>query len=173
MNKLIFVVLSFFLTLPLSGGTMLRVLRVGDHATLVVQGKGGESVLHLAGIEITDAAGAQELLRWSVGTSWVMVEAEPQQGQGFVYIYRSPDALFLNRELVNRGYARATLPTVAPQSYVPVTYLGELNPPAIRPATRTPKPATSATQSRTGKGTSRRSKASPARRGRSTADSGG
>jgi hypothetical protein len=171
MNKLIFVVLSFFITLPVAGGTMLRVVRVGEHATVVVQGKQGESVLRLAGIEITDAAGAQELLRWSVGTSWIMVETEPQQGDGFVYIYRSPDALFLNRELVNRGYARATLPTVAPATYVPVTYLGELNPPAIR--TMKMKAPKSATQSRTGKGTSRPSKASPARRGRSKAESGG
>jgi hypothetical protein len=154
MHRLIYITLiSIFLALPVSAGTMAHVLRIGEHATVIVEVNGREATYHLAGIEITNAPAAQELLRWSVGTSWVMLEPAPNAGEGFVYVYRSPDALFINRELVERGYARATLPAVAPASYVPVTYLGELNPPAI----------TSERARSSGKGTGRPSKASPAR----------
>ena len=149
----LFILTTLILALPASAGTMARVLRIGENATVIVEVNGRETAFRLAGIEITNAPAAQELLRWSVGTSWVMLEPAPSAGEGFVYIYRSPDALFINRELVERGYARATLPAVAPASYVPVTYLGELNPPAI----------TSGGARRSGKGTGRPSKASPAR----------
>jgi hypothetical protein len=142
---------------------MARVLRVGDNGTVVVQGKSGETVLHLAGIEITNGPAAQSLLRWCVGTSWVMVEAEPLAGEGFVYLYRSPDALFVNHELVERGYARATLPAVQPASHVPVTYLGELNPPSLQFG----RELKEASPPSSGSDTSLRSKASPARSSRS------
>lgn len=99
---------------------MRRVASVKDGRTLVLDG-GAE--VRLAGIEITDELRARDLLRWSVGTSWVMVE---EAGDG-VLVYRSPDALFVNRELVMRGYARATRPGIE-QEKIAATYLGIVDP---------------------------------------------
>jgi endonuclease YncB( thermonuclease family) len=164
--RYLLIFISLMVALPVSAGTMVRVLRVGDNGTVVVQGKGGETVLHLAGIEITEAAATQSLLRWCIGTSWVMVEAEPLADKNFVYLYRSPDALFVNHELVERGYARATLPAVQPASHVPVTYLGELNPPSLQIG----RELKEASPPSSGSDRSRRSKASPARPSRSRAN---
>lgn len=129
---------------------MLRVVRIGDNATVVVSRDGHETALKLAGIEITHPQAAQELLRWTITGAWIMVEPVSKEA---VFLYRSPDALFINRELVARGYARATMPGVEAVSHVTVTYLGESNPPDTR----------AAAQTSSGRRTSRRSKASPAR----------
>lgn len=114
---------------------MVRVTGVADGQTLVVD-RGGVAVqVKLAGLDIVDHAGARSLLRWTVGatagSSWVMLEE--QAGGGYL-VYRSPDALFVNRELVARGFARATLPAVEPQSNVVVTFLGTLYAPGPPPA---------------------------------------
>jgi len=129
---------------------MVRVTGVTDGQTLVVDRGGVVVPIKLAGLDIVDHAGARSLLRWTVGTSWVMLEEQP--GGGYL-VYRSPDALFVNRELVARGFARATLPAIEPQSHVVVTYLGTLYAPG-------PPPARSPAASGTG---SERSSRSPAR----------
>ena len=110
---------------------MVRVTGVVDGQTLVVD-RGGTAVpIKLAGLDIVDHNGARSLLRWTVGTSWVMLDE--LAGGGYL-VYRSPDALFINRELVARGFARATLPAIEPQPNVIVTYLGTLYAPGPPPA---------------------------------------
>ncbi len=110
---------------------MVRVTGVADGRTLVVD-RGGVAVqVKLAGLDVVDHNGARSLLRWTVGSSWVMLEE--QAGGGYL-VYRSPDALFVNRELVARGFARATLPAIEPQSNVVVTFLGTLYAPGPPPA---------------------------------------
>lgn len=101
---------------------MARVSAIKNGRTLIIDG-GAE--LRLAGIEITNDAAARELLRWSLGTSWVMVE---RMADGSALVYRSPDAMFINRELVLRGYAQATLPGIEPSDRINVTYLGVVDP---------------------------------------------
>jgi hypothetical protein len=110
-------------------GEMVRVTGVVDGRTLLA----GERRIALAGVKITDEASAKTLLEWTVLSRWVMVEAAPGGGH---LAYRSPDALFVNRELVVRGFARATLPELEPASTLIVTYLGTINPPDPSPASR-------------------------------------
>ena len=129
---------------------MVRVVGVTDGQTLVVDRAGVSVPIKLAGITVTDREGARSLLRWTVGTSWVMLEEQPGGGH---FVYRSPDALFVNRELVARGFARATLQAIEPQTHVVVTYLGTLYAPG-------PPAAKSPAASGTG---SERSSRSPAR----------
>lgn len=102
---------------------MVRVVHVQDARTIVVEDRGTRSTVTLAGIEITDPVGARTLLEWTLASSFVMVEARP----GGFLVYRSPDVLMINRELVLRGYARATLTEVLPPQHVAVTFLGTLD----------------------------------------------
>jgi len=133
---------------------MVRVTAIEDSRTITIDHNGTLQKIRLAGVEITDDPRALDLLRWTLDARWVMLE---RTSNGEHLVWRSPDALFVNRELVLRGYARATLAAVAPESTLVVTYLGEYNPIAKR---ATP----SATERRIYSGTRPRS---PARRSRS------
>ena len=97
---------------------MVRVVRIADASTIVVERDRVQSLVQLAGIEITDRDNAIAFLTWTIGSSWVMID----NGQ----VYRSPDALLINAELVKKGYARFTSP-VAPGDHTPIVYLGELD----------------------------------------------
>jgi hypothetical protein len=121
-----FSLFSFLLVLPLEAG-MVRVVGVADGQTLIVERGGVATNVKLAGIETTDDAGARALLQWTLVGSWVLLEE--QQGGGAL-VYKSPDALFVNRELVLRGLARATLPSIEPARHVVVTFLGVIKSPA-------------------------------------------
>ncbi|MDQ3281260.1 MAG: hypothetical protein M3Q69_07585 [Acidobacteriota bacterium] len=163
MHKQIAIILAtFFLSIRAHAG-MVRVVTVENGNTITVEREGVRSSVTLAGITITDEAAAKSLLEWTITATWVM--AEPVRGGAF--IYRSPDALFLNRELVTRGFARATMHGIEPESHVPVTYLGTLNLPA--PPLVTPPRARTAPEPPRGSGsaTRRRSQASPSPRARS------
>ncbi len=131
---------------------MLHVISVQDGHTLVVERGGRQESIRLAGVEIVDEAGARELLRWTAGSAWIM--AEPA-GDGW-HVWRTPDALDLNAELVLRGFARAIRPGIAPRPQAMVTYLGEINLPP-REKVNAPSPPQS------GSGTSRRSSAKQTR----------
>ena len=109
---------------------MVRVVSVDDARTLTVEHGGKREQIQLAGVEILDSQQAAQLLRWTVGSAWVL--AEPHPGGGCL-VYRSPDALFVNRELVVRGYARATAFGIEPESNLRVTYLGQVEAPVISP----------------------------------------
>lgn len=130
MKIIITAVLSFLISRQMDAA-MVRVLEVQDGRTVVVESNGQRETIRLAGVSIVDEASAATLLRWTVGTSWIL--AEPQPG-GEHFVFRSPDALFVNRELVLRGYARATQHGIEPESNLRVTYLGEVDPAADRPS---------------------------------------
>ncbi len=144
MKKLILILISIFV-FPVDGA-MVRVVDVRDARTLVIERNGARETVSLAGVAIVDEQRATDLLRWNVVSTWVMVE--PHASGGYL-VFRSPDALFINRELVLRGYARATEFGIEPDRNLAVTYLGTLDPPRIT----SPSPGTSS-------GTSRRSTAS-------------
>ena len=162
-KSILFSLITLVVSLRLDAA-MVRVTGVTDGQTLVVE-RGGVAVpVKLAGIQVVDHEGARSLLRWTIGSSWVMLEEQPDGG---CFVYRSPDALFLNRELVARGFARATLPAIEPPTHVVVTYLGTLYAPGPPPA-RTPATARNPTASGTGSARTSRSPArpSPSRRRR-------
>jgi hypothetical protein len=125
----IVLIFSFVVALR-ADAAMVRVVAVLDGRTLAVERAGVREQLTLAGVAIADEKGARTMLEWTLVSRWISLEEAP----GGVLAYRSPDALFVNRELVLRGYARATLPVVEPQTHVPVTYLGTLDLPGPRPA---------------------------------------
>ena len=139
---------------------MVRVVAIEDGRTIVVERAGVRETVRLAGVTITDDARARELLRWTAGEAWVMLEAA---AGGEFLVYRSPDALMLNRELVARGFARATLPGVQVDLRAPSRYLGEWNPPAD--STQSKQRVSEPTPRQTRSGTSRRSQDSPRPRG--------
>lgn len=127
----ILLIVTFFFALR-AEGAMVRVAAVENGRTLVVERNGNRERVTLAGVAITDDASARTLLEWTLVSRWVMLE----ESSGGQLVYRSPDALFVNRELVARGFARATLPGIEAESHVPVTYLGTLDLPAPSPAVR-------------------------------------
>ncbi len=157
MKKLIFILISIFVFRV--DAAMVRVVDVRDAHTLVIERNGTRESVPLAGIAIVDEQRATELLRWNVVSTWVMIE--PHASGGYL-VFRSPDALFVNRELVLRGYARATAYGIEPDRNLAVTYLGTIDP----PSTRMPSNATSTSTGRSN-GTSRRSTTSRPRQTRS------
>jgi hypothetical protein len=128
----ILLILTLFIALR-AEGAMVRVTAVENSRTLVVDRNGKAERVTLAGVAITDDASARALLEWTLVSRWVSLE----ETSGGHFVYRSPDALFVNRELVLRRFARATLPDIEPVSHVAVTYLGTLDLPAPAPAVRT------------------------------------
>lgn len=151
---------SFILTLSVLfairvDAAMFRVLDVQDGRTIVIERNGARETVQLAGLAIVDEARAQDLLRWSVVSTWVLLEPHASGGH---LAFRSPDALFVNRELVLRGYARATAHGIEPERNLAVTYLGVIDPPSA--------PVISSRASQTNSDTSRRSSAARSRRTR-------
>ena len=140
MNRILTVLFTLSISISTSAA-MVRVIDVQDARTLVIERDGKRETLTLDGIVITDEAQATQMLRWTLRDAWILAD------KGLVY--RSPDALFVNRELVVRGYARATQHGIEPESRLVVTYLGELNPPWPSQLSGLP--------TRTGSGTYRRS----------------
>ena len=146
------------LALGADGGEMVRVIEVRDGRTLIVERNGTAAEIRLGGVMVLDERAARELLRWMAGNGWTMIE--PAADGGYL-AYRNPDAMFLNRELVQRGYARATLAGIEPFERVPMLYLG-----VIDPGQRAPQ--------RTGAATPARAAAPPkAREPRRPSSSGG
>jgi len=148
MKPIILISLLFAIRLD---AAMVRVIDVQDGRTIVIDRNGSREAIRLAGVAVVDETRAADLLRWNVVSTWVLLE--PHASGGFL-VFRSPDALFVNRELVLRGYARATEHAIEPERNLNVTYLGELNPPA---------PPLTSTGRQTGSGTRRRSTARPSR----------
>jgi endonuclease YncB( thermonuclease family) len=100
-----------------AGRSACDVLRVGGDARIVVAQDGQEFALRLRGIYIPDGGGAREaahgyLVRLLEGEA-IHVELEPNaparvgDEPAWAYVYRAPDGLFVNLELVRLGYARA------------------------------------------------------------------
>lgn len=159
--RILFFLVSLSLVVRLDAA-MVRVAGVVDGQTLVVERGGARVQVKLAGVALTDESRARALLQWTVVSSWVMLE---EQADGSVFVYRSPDAMFVNRELVVRGFASATLPGIEPPSHVIVTYLGTLHPVPARTAVDA-KPARTRSASGNGSGTSDPARSRPSRRSR-------
>lgn len=83
------------------------VLAVRGADTLVLRDGAEERTVRLAGIHVPRVGGAEDesvrfLTRLLMGESvWLEVQEEPA-----VYLYRVPDGLLVNLELVRQGYAR-------------------------------------------------------------------
>ena len=153
MHRIPTLIISLLISVCATAAPMARVQSIKNGRTIVLD-SGAE--IRLSGIEITNEIAAQDLLRWTIGSSWILVERDPD---GTARVYRSPDALFVNRELVLRGYARATAPGIEPEDRIQVTYLGLAN-----PGPRGSDAAVSPRAPKTGSGTSARSRASRAPR---------
>ncbi|HKS22486.1 MAG TPA: hypothetical protein VJZ76_06800 [Thermoanaerobaculia bacterium] len=104
---------------------MVRVGRVLDSRTIVVD---GGTVVRLRGVDIppADEAMAADYLRSILTNAWVLVE---EGGD----VYRSPDALFVNGQMIMHAYRGASK----------MTYLGE-SMPGQRTTTTAPHATTSA-----------------------------
>ena len=99
---------------------MSRVVAIVDPQTITIDCNGVVANVRLAGIEITDARNAFALLSWTVSDAWVLVE------NGLVY--RSPDGLLVNRELVAKRFAVSTAPETSVAASTRGVYLGEAAP---------------------------------------------
>lgn len=110
----------FLFSTTVSAAPMSRVVAVIDPQSVAVELNGVVTTVRLAGVEITDARNAFALLSWTLKDTWVLVE------NGM--IYRSPDALLVNRELVVRGFARSTAPETSVIGNTRGVYLGEAAP---------------------------------------------
>ena len=168
MKRILFILSTLVVCALQAEAAMVRVIDIENGRTLTIDDRGTRASIRLAGVAITDELRARELLKWTLKDAWVMLERIGDD----VLVYRSPDALFINRELVLRGCARATLAGIEPDNRPAVTYLGEVNPQGPQSRATSPAPAP-----RSGSGTSRRSGAPPSRRppgssGRRSAGSG-
>jgi len=123
MKRLLAIFVFSFFALPMNGGRMARVGRVLDSRTIVLD---GGATVTLRGVDIPpdDEALAAAYLRSILGNGWVLVE----NGD----VYRSPDALYVNGQLITHAYRHSAR----------MTYLGESMP---GPRARTLAPAPRAT----------------------------
>ena len=82
---------------------MARFSKVIDSRTIVVERSGSTEVVHLANVAIpaADEQAARDYLTDKLTGSFVYVE----NGN----VYRSPDALFINRELAYGAYASTSV----------------------------------------------------------------
>jgi hypothetical protein len=134
MMKRLFVLLV--LACSVHASPMLRVIAVKNARTLVVDNRGVAAEITLGQVVIPPAEedAAAAYLRNTLTGAWVMVETDVR---GAAYVYRSPDALFINGELARRAYLGWT---------VPMIYLGEVMPgprraePALRAVKAKPMP---------------------------------
>ena len=93
--KYLVALIVFSLTsLSIDAGTrMARVVTVRDSRTIVVQSGREQVAITLAGVDPVDRVRSIDFLRWTLGQSWVMLEASTEQ-PGAYFVYRSPDGLF-------------------------------------------------------------------------------
>jgi len=98
---------------------MAHFARVIDSRTIVVERLGATEVVHLTNVNVPaeDEQAARAYLQETLAGTYVYVE----NGK----VYRSPDALFINRELAFGAYGAPTLK---------MRVLGEINPGPRAPA---------------------------------------
>ena len=87
----------------LLAGPMVRVIGVKDAKTLIVDRAGVAGEVKLGDVVIPpgEETAAMVFLQNKVVERYVMVESNVR---GEAYVYRSPDALFINGELLRRAY---------------------------------------------------------------------
>jgi hypothetical protein len=115
MKNLILCVSLVFSTQSLMAAIpMARFVRVADSRTIIVEHAGGVTeVVHLVNVDVPsqDEQAARDYIEHTLAGTFVYVE----NGK----VYRSPDALFVNRELAYGTYSAPSLK---------MRYLGEVNP---------------------------------------------
>jgi hypothetical protein len=116
MMKRLFVLL--FLACSVHASPMLRVISVKNARTLIVDNRGVAAEITLGQVVIAPAEeeAAAAYLRNTLTGAWVMVETDVR---GESYVYRSPDALFINGELSRRAFLGSS---------VQMTYVGDVMP---------------------------------------------
>jgi len=116
------ILFSLFAAFEVTAAPMLRVIAVKDSHTIVVDNRGVAAEVKLAQVVVApaDEESAAAYLRQSLSGSWVMIESD---ATGAAFVYRSPDALFINGELA-RGAFRF--------GGTHMTYVGEVMPGAKR-----------------------------------------
>jgi hypothetical protein len=126
MRSLIFSILILS-TAAASAAPMVRIVDVKDAQTIVVDRNGVAAEVRLAGVLVPPAEQplAVTWLRETLVWQWAMIENGPEGA----YVYRSPDALYINGEIARRAYTNARTPMV---------YLGEVDP-GPKPAAKTPR----------------------------------
>lgn len=92
------------LTLALS----FRVTAIVDGRTLAVQSSQQSMTVRLAGIEAPDPAATAMLHRLTENRSIDIEELSGADGQLTGYVYRRPDGLFINVEMIHAGFATAS-----------------------------------------------------------------
>ena len=105
---------------------MSRVVSVQDSRTILVEFAGRRSVVVLTGVAVVaaDEASAADFLCRMLAGAWVLVE----DGE----VYRSPDALYINGEMIRHAWR--TAPNMR--------YLGQFDPgPRTSAATAAPRKA--------------------------------
>src|SRR2546427_10483213 len=107
---------------------MSAVIAVTGIIIIVDETDGARSTVVLKGVVIAaeEETAAANFLRRLVGGSWVLVE----QGD----IYRSPDALYVNAEMIRRAW----------RTPANMRYLGESGPGVAAAAPRPPRPSAGA-----------------------------
>jgi len=108
----VFLFLFLFGVAASSSATMSRVVGVQDSRTILVEFAGRRSVVVLNGVAVVaaDEASAADFLRRLLAGAWVLVEG----GE----VYRSPDALYINGEMIRHAWRTASN----------MRYLGESDP---------------------------------------------
>lgn len=96
---------------------LVRVVGIADGRSIIVQGPSGQEIVGLLGVqELSGGEGprhAAEALRdLALGESVYLVDHESgprtdAAGRRVCYIYRAPEGLMLNLELIRQGYATA------------------------------------------------------------------
>ena len=95
--------------------TAYRVLKVDSHFGIEIEYEGKPTRIHLLGIEIgtTPYRYAHDYLNDLLVGEWVYLRfGEEKESPRFVnvlqsYVYRAPDGLFVNLELIRLGYVKA------------------------------------------------------------------
>ncbi|HJW96504.1 MAG TPA: hypothetical protein VJ901_23035 [Thermoanaerobaculia bacterium] len=134
-------ILIFFLITTVANAGMVRFVRAVDGQTIVIDRNGTQVVVTLNGVTVQpeDQAAARAFLEHELAGRWLLVE----NGN----VYRSPDTLFVNAAMQQRGYINPTAPRER--------FLGEADFDAKKSSpTAAPKP-----ESRSYRRTSRRSSA--------------
>src|SRR3954471_8157355 len=85
--------------LPIYGAGMAHIVSVVDSHTLVIEEQHVRVPVRLAGVAVpqSDEAAAVEFLRRTTASGWVLVEHDSAH-RDEVWLYRSPDGLFVNGE---------------------------------------------------------------------------
>ena len=131
MRSFVFSILVLSAT-ALFAAPMVRVIDVKDARTLIVDRGGVRTEVRLGDVIIPpgEDAAAIEFLRTKVVEHYVLVENGVHGG---AYVYRSPDALFINGELLRRAYL---------VQGTKMTIVGESAPGPERSTRKAPAPAT-------------------------------